>query len=136
MMARMCDGVANPSKEIERSGLRDRQTQGHLSNKKDEQDFAKGVSHLFRKILAYFEQSFNDQRVKLNRRGLFSCASLNVSSKRTARLCVVMSTSTSSVIEVRTKKFPPLGTDAPSRVTPVLLGPIAPSPSHSLLSLS
>lgn len=48
MMARMRDGVANPSKEIKRSGLRDRPTQGHLSNKKDEQDFTKGVSHFVR----------------------------------------------------------------------------------------
>jgi len=47
MMAWMSDGVANPSKEIERPGSRDRQTEGHLSNKQDEQNFAKGVSHLF-----------------------------------------------------------------------------------------
>jgi len=81
MMAWMSDGIANPSKEIEWPGVRDRQTAGHLSNKKDEQNFAKGASHLFRKILTYFEQSFNDRGVKLNRRGLFSCFSLNVSSK-------------------------------------------------------
>jgi len=47
MMAWMSDGVANPSKEIKRPGLRDGQTEGYLSNKQDEQDFAKGVSHLF-----------------------------------------------------------------------------------------
>ena len=67
MMAWMSDGVANPSKEIERSGLRGRQTEEYLSNKQDEKDFAKGVSHLFRRILTYFEQSFNrydDRRVK------------------------------------------------------------------------
>jgi len=84
MMPWMSDGVANPSKEIKRPGLRDGQTEGYLSNKQDEQDFAKGVSHLFLRILTRFEQSFNDPTRKLNRRGLFSCFSLNVSSKRPA----------------------------------------------------
>jgi hypothetical protein len=46
--------------------LRDGQTEGYLSNKQDEQDFAKAVSHLSWEILTYFEQSFNDRRVKLN----------------------------------------------------------------------
>jgi hypothetical protein len=67
MMAWMSNGVANPSKEIERPGLRGRQTEEYLSNKEDEKDFAKGVSHLFWRILTYFEQSFNrydDRRVK------------------------------------------------------------------------
>jgi hypothetical protein len=81
MMAWMSDGVANPSKEIKRPGLRDGQTEGDLSNKQDEQDFAKGVSHLSWRILTYFDQSFNDPTRKVNRRGLFSCFSLNVSSK-------------------------------------------------------
>jgi len=84
MMAWMSDGVANPSKEIKRPGLRDGQTEGYLSNKQNEQDFAKDVSHLSWRILTYFEQSFNDRRVKVTRPGLFSCLSLNVSSKRPA----------------------------------------------------
>jgi hypothetical protein len=67
----MSDGVANPSKEIERPGLRDRQTEAYLSNKQGEQNFAKGVSHLSWRILTCFGQSFNDRRVKLNPRGLF-----------------------------------------------------------------
>ena len=70
MMARMCDGVANPSKEIERSGLRGRQTEEYLSNKQDEKDFAKGVSHLSWRILPYFKQSFNPRR----NTGLMACA--------------------------------------------------------------
>jgi len=37
----MSDGVANPSKEIKRPGLRDGQTEGYLSNKQDEQNLAK-----------------------------------------------------------------------------------------------
>jgi len=81
MMAWVSDGVANPSKEIKRPGLRDGQTEGYLSNKQNEQDFAKGVSHLSWRILTYFDQSFNDPTRKVNRRGLFSCFSLNVSSK-------------------------------------------------------
>jgi len=36
MMAWMSDGVANPSKEIKRPGVRDGQTEGNLSNKQDE----------------------------------------------------------------------------------------------------
>jgi len=55
MMAWMSDGVANPSKEIERPCLRDRQTEAYLVNKQDEQDFAKGASHFFGRILTYFE---------------------------------------------------------------------------------
>jgi hypothetical protein len=58
MMA-MSDGFTNPSKETERPGLRDRQTEGYLSDKEDEKSFAKGVSHLFQRILIHFEQSFN-----------------------------------------------------------------------------
>jgi hypothetical protein len=65
MMAWMSDGVANPSKEIKRPGLRDRQTEGYLSNKQDEQNLAKGVSHLSWRILTYFEQSFNDPTRKV-----------------------------------------------------------------------
>ena len=60
MMAWMSDGVANPSKEIKRPGLRDGQTEGYLCNKQNEKDFAKDVSHLSWRILTYFEQSFND----------------------------------------------------------------------------
>jgi hypothetical protein len=67
----MSDGVANPSKEIERSGLRDGQTEGYLSNKQDKKNFAKGVLHLFGRILTYVQQSFNDRRVKLNRPASF-----------------------------------------------------------------
>jgi hypothetical protein len=67
MMAWMSDGVANPSKEIKRPGLRDGQTERYLSNKQDEQDFAKGVSHLSWRILTYFEQSFNDPKRKVER---------------------------------------------------------------------
>ena len=59
MMAWMSDGFANPSKEIQRPGLRDRQTEEYLSNKQDKKDFTKGVSHLFWRILTYFEQSLN-----------------------------------------------------------------------------
>jgi len=59
MMAWMSDGVANSSKEIERPCLRDRQTEAYLVNKQDEQNFAKGASHFFGRILTYFEQSFN-----------------------------------------------------------------------------
>ena len=59
MMAWISDGFANPSKEIQRPGLRDRQTEGYLSNKEDKKNFAKGLSHLFWRILTYFEQSFN-----------------------------------------------------------------------------
>ena len=58
-MTWVSDGVANPSKEIERPGLSDRATEGYLPDQQDEKDFVKGVSHLFRKILTYFEQSFN-----------------------------------------------------------------------------
>ena len=83
MMARMCDGVANPSKEIERSGF-DRQTEEYLSNKQDEKDFAKGVSHLFWKILTYFEQSFNDPVRKVEPARPLFLLPLNVSSKRPA----------------------------------------------------
>jgi hypothetical protein len=64
-MARMSDRVANPSKEIKRPGLRDRQTEGYLSNKQDEKDFAKDVSHLSWRILTYFDQSFNDPTRKV-----------------------------------------------------------------------
>ena len=74
-MGWMSDGFTNLSKEIlERPSLRDRQTEEHLSNKNDEKNSAKGVSHLFQRILTYLEQSFNrldDRRVKLN-----WCASL------------------------------------------------------------
>ena len=59
MMAWMSDGFANPSKEIQRPGLRDRQTEGYLSNKEDEKNFARDLSHLFWRILTYLEQSFN-----------------------------------------------------------------------------
>ena len=59
MMAWMSDRFANPSKEIERPGLRRRQTKRCLSNKQDEKDFPKGVSHLLWRILTYLEQSFN-----------------------------------------------------------------------------
>ena len=58
-MAWMSEGFTNSSKEIERPRLRDRQTERYLSHNEDEKDFAKGVSHLFRRILAYFEQAFN-----------------------------------------------------------------------------
>jgi hypothetical protein len=47
MMAWMSDGFTNPSKEIERPGVRDRQTEEYLSNKEGEKDLAKSVSHLF-----------------------------------------------------------------------------------------
>jgi hypothetical protein len=46
MMA-MSDGFTNPSKEIERPGVRDRQIEEYLSNKEGEKDLAKSVSHLF-----------------------------------------------------------------------------------------
>jgi hypothetical protein len=46
MMA-MSDGFTNPSKETERPGVRDRQTEEYLSNKEGEKDLAKSVSHLF-----------------------------------------------------------------------------------------
>ena len=59
MMAWMSDGFANPSKEIQRPGLRGRQTEGYLSNKEDEKNFARDLSHLFWRILTYLEQSFN-----------------------------------------------------------------------------
>jgi hypothetical protein len=65
MMTWMSDGVANPSKEIKRPGLRDGQTEGYLSNKQDEQNLAKSVSHLSWRILTYFEQSFNDPTRKV-----------------------------------------------------------------------
>jgi hypothetical protein len=65
MMAWMSDGVANPSKEIKRPGLRDGQTEGYLSNKQNEQDFAEDVSHLSWRILTYFDQSFNDPTRKV-----------------------------------------------------------------------
>jgi hypothetical protein len=81
MMAWMSDGVANPSKEIKRPGLGDGQTEGYLSNKQDEQDFAKDVSHLSWRILTISSNRSMTRRVKLNRRGLFLCFSRNVSSK-------------------------------------------------------
>ena len=59
MMAWMNDGFANPSEEIQRPGFRGRQTEEHLTNKQDEKDFTKDVSHLFWRILTYFEQSLN-----------------------------------------------------------------------------
>ena len=59
MMAWMSDGFANPPKEIERPGLRDRQTERYMSNKQDGKNFAKAVSHLFWRTLIDFEQSFN-----------------------------------------------------------------------------
>jgi len=62
MMAWMSDGVANPSKEIERPCLRDRQTEAYLVNKQDEQDFAKGASHFFREDFDLFRVIFQSLR--------------------------------------------------------------------------
>jgi hypothetical protein len=59
MLTWTSDGFANFSKEIERPGLRGRQTEEYLSNKQDEKDFPKGVSHLLWRILTYLEQWFN-----------------------------------------------------------------------------
>jgi hypothetical protein len=86
MMTWMSDGFANPPKEIERPGLRDRQTEEYLSDKEDEKNFAKGVSHLFRRILTYFEQSFNRSMTtpKVKPGCFFAGFSLNISSKRPA----------------------------------------------------
>jgi hypothetical protein len=86
MMTWMSDGFANPPKEIERPGLRDRQTEEYLSNKKDKKNSANGVSHLFRRILTYFEQSFNRSMTtpKVKPGCFFAGFSLNISSKRPA----------------------------------------------------